>query len=215
MKLIKIIFIILSVSLVTSSCMMSNGTVNTSDDIEEREYSFSTISKICASSCVIVDISPKYTQKKIKVKGPKNVLEALILKDDGMGGLSVCLHHGERFKYESENQKVHIYIASDQVSHLTSLSGAIINVTDTIRCPNHLTAEAMAGGFIRFNGVKSSTTDVKSFTGGNIILKDIISEILNAQSYTGGIISVSGNTKELHVKGDKHLLDIEELKIIN
>ena len=215
MKALEIIFIVLTVSFGTSSCMMSSDTVNASNEAEERVYHLNPVSDIDASTDVIVVISPRYTENTITAKGSKNVLDALVLKDNGNGRLSVSLDHAKKFKYRSENQKAHVYIATDWITHLICSSGAKIEVTDTIRCSKHFIVETMTGGFIRVNGVISPTTNVKSFTGGNIILKDIISETLIAQSHTGGFISISGETKVLHIQGNKELLDITNLKIIN
>ncbi len=215
MKIIEIIFIILTMSLGTSSCMMSRRTINASKEIEVREYHLSPVSNINASTDVIIIISPGYTKNTITVKGSKNVLDALVLKDNGNGRLSVSLDHGGRFNYRSENQKAHVYITSNQITHLICSSGAKIDVTDTIRCQDHFIMETMTGGSISFNGVISPAINAKAFTGGSIILQGIISEILNAQAFTGGFISISGETKALHTKGNEYLLDVDKLQIIN
>lgn len=215
MKVIEIIFIILTMSLGTSSCMMSNRIINASKEIEVREYHLSPVSNIDASTDVIIIISPGYTENTITAKGSKNVLDALILKDNGNGRLCVSLNHGERFIYRSENQKAHVYIASSQITHLICSSGAKIDVTDTIRCQNHFIMETLTGGSISFNGIISPAINAKAFTGGSIILKGIISEMLNAQAFTGGFISISGETKALHTKGNEYLLDVDKLQIIN
>lgn len=216
MKVIEIIFIVLAMSLGTSSCMMSNRIINASKEVEEREYHFGPVSNIDASTdVIIIIISPGYTENTITAKGSKNVLDALVLKDNGNSRLSVSLNHRERFIYRSENQKAHVYIASSQITHLICSSGAKIDVTDTIRCQNHFIMETLTGGSISFNGVISPAINAKAFTGGSIILKGIISEMLNAQAFTGGFISISGETKGLHTKGNEYLLDVDKLQIIN
>lgn len=39
--------------------------------------------------------------------------------------------------------------------------------------------------------------------------------MLNAQAFAGGFISISGETKALHTKGNEYLLDVDKLQIIN
>lgn len=215
MRVIKTILIILIVSFGTSSCKMSSGTINASKETEERQYNLSPISNIDVSTDVTIIVSTGLTKNTIMVKGSKNVLDALILKENGKGRLTISLDHGTRFKYNSENQKAHVYIASNQIKYLTCSSGAKIEVVDTIKCSNSFMANAMTGGFIRVNGIISPFVNVKSFSGGNIILTNLISDTFSAQVYTGGFVCISGETKKVHIKGKKEFFDIKNLKTTN
>lgn len=215
MRVIKLLLTVLAASSGLSSCVVPGGPADVSGEIVETRHRRGPVSSIRASSGVVVVISTEDTGDTIIVKGPKNVVDALELQYDGVGRLSAYMRRGEMFRYRSESQRAHIYVSSDHILHLECSSGAEIEVSYTLRCNGTLSAEAMSGGQISLARVESPRVSARSLTGGSIVLGDIVSERVDAQSYTGGVVSISGVTREAYIRGDRHLVITDNLKIIN
>jgi hypothetical protein len=214
MKETTSILFALAISLATSSCMMFNGSTDVSEEIVEKQFPGNEFTSISASSEVVVIVSTVDHEQTITVSGPQNVVEDLELKYDD-NRLSVHIRRGERFKYRSDNEKAHVYVSSNDISHLTSTSGATIEVLDTLKNTASLNVVATAGGAVTFECVECPAIGIKSLTGGQVSFKDVISERITAYSYTGGTLNISGETNTITIKGDKNLVNTKKLALKN
>lgn len=213
MKSWKYILTISPLLLTLSSCMMLNNKAEASDEIIEKQIDIEQIIELQASSDLIIVISPSNTDKKIVIRGSENVVEALNLEYDGHRCLSASLKLGTTFRYQSDEQKVHLYISSDDISHFTCSSGANIKVVGTLNSETDLNVKAMSGGLISFENIESPCITVKSLSGGCVRIDNVITENLKVQSHTGGVIQVSGTTNSICKQGDTFLINTNNLNL--
>lgn len=215
MKFWKFILTISTLLLTLSSCIMLNNKADASDEIIEKQIDIGQIIELRASSDLIIVISPSNTDKTIVIRGSENVVDALNLEYDGHRCLSASLKWGTIFRYQSDEQKAHLYISSDDISHFTCSSGANITVVDTLNCETDLNVKAMSGGIISFENIETPRITVKSLSGGCIRMNNVITDNLNVNSYTGGVIQVSGMTNSICKQGDTSLINTDNLNITN
>ena len=193
MKAMKIACMAVALAMSTSSCLRIME-LRASDDIVEREIDTGVVHSVYASSEVTVICVPDSTKERVIVRGSENVLKALNLEYDMSGRLSVSMSHGIGFRYDSREQKPVVHVFSGKVTRFTSIQGAFIEVEDTLISSSPIFAEALSGGVVRLNCVKTPSARIMAYSRGSVHVEDLISGRLESQAYSKAFISISGTT---------------------
>lgn len=182
-----------------------------SETIVSKAYNYEQVRGISVANGIVLNYSPAQQQENVRVTGPENVVAALeIKKDDATGELYFEIPGRYRFKYASDNQRLHIQVSIPGIYHFKAMNGASINVTDSVYdCPHGIFAETFSNSSIKFAGIQAPKVTFTSYTRSKIVAQMEAGD-LDVQSYNSSV-TVSGSAARFTVMASSATVDASQL----
>lgn len=209
-KFIRTCILFLMGSLVFLSCRRFCTPIKPSDKIVSKQYKYEKIRGVSVSDEIILNYFPIARSNNVLVTGPDNVVSALKMKRDVAGILHFEISGRDKFKYDSDNQRLHIQVSIPCINHFKAMNGSSIYVMDNLYSSNEIIAQAYSDSQIKFAVLQASKVNFASYTDSEITAC-IKSDNCNVQSYTNSTISLSGFASFLNVTVSASIVDASKL----
>ena len=190
--------------------VLSFRSLEPSNTIVSKQCQYKEVYGISVSGGIIIDYYPIESNNNVLITGPKNVVAALKIKKDITGILHFEIPGRKKFKYTSDNQRLHIQISMPSIYQFKAMNGSSINSKNNLCNLNKIIAQAYSNSRIEFTDIQASKVRFESYTNSEITAS-IKSDNCEVQSYTNSIITLSGSTSHLNGIASSSIIDASKL----
>lgn len=167
-----------------------------SGKVIEKTWQFDNIKSIEASTGVVVHYTQQDSVAPVRISAPEDVLATAIVKMSKNGALEIYLEGGTNFRYTTDAQRLHAYVAAPSVSDFEAHSASSIIVADTLNITTGVEAETHSGAVISFSTLIAPQVEFSTSSGSSIDVTSLSAEKVEFNTSSGSSIDAEAVTAE-------------------